>query len=132
MQFSLATIVLGFVALSSAAILDTEGIRNAERDLVDVADIHARQNAGRPVPNGTCCVANTSVKQDSCTVNGQQGRCVPGGQDCGSRLSCVAQVNLTCNNTVERGKNLCRAKAAGGKLVDGARTIDNLGQAKVN
>jgi hypothetical protein len=37
------------------------------------------QNAGRPVPNGTCCVANTSLKQDVCNVNGQSGRCVPSG-----------------------------------------------------
>ena len=37
------------------------------------------QNAGRPVPNGSCCVANTSLKQDVCNVNGQTGRCVPSG-----------------------------------------------------
>jgi hypothetical protein len=37
------------------------------------------QNAGRPVPNGACCVANTSLKQDVCNVNGQSGRCVPSG-----------------------------------------------------
>ena len=35
------------------------------------------QNNGRPVPNGGCCVANTSLKQDVCNVNGQTGRCVP-------------------------------------------------------
>jgi hypothetical protein len=34
-------------------------------------------NANRPVPEGACCVANTSLKQDVCTVNGQSGRCVP-------------------------------------------------------
>lgn len=34
-------------------------------------------NANRPVPNGACCVANTSLKQDVCNVNGQSGRCVP-------------------------------------------------------
>jgi hypothetical protein len=37
------------------------------------------QNAGRPVANGACCVANTSLKQDVCNVNGQTGRCVPSG-----------------------------------------------------
>ena len=37
------------------------------------------QNAGRPVPNGACCVAATSLKQDVCTINGAQGRCVPSG-----------------------------------------------------
>jgi hypothetical protein len=35
------------------------------------------QNANRPVPNGACCVAATSLKQDVCFVNGQSGRCVP-------------------------------------------------------
>jgi hypothetical protein len=35
------------------------------------------QNAGRPVPNGACCAANASLKQDVCNVNGQTGRCVP-------------------------------------------------------
>ncbi|KAH7025833.1 uncharacterized protein B0I36DRAFT_386223 [Microdochium trichocladiopsis] len=128
MKFSLATIVLGLAAFSSAAILDTEGIRNAERDAVIVS----RQNAGRPVPNGTCCVANTSLKQDACNVNGAAGRCVPGGQACGSRLSCVAQANLACdNNVIERGKSLCRAKVGNG-FQDGARVIQNLNQAKVN
>lgn len=34
-------------------------------------------NANRPVPAGACCVANTSLKQDVCNVNGQSGRCVP-------------------------------------------------------
>lgn len=37
------------------------------------------QNNGRPVANGACCVANTSLKQDVCNVNGQTGRCVPSG-----------------------------------------------------
>ncbi|KAJ1326445.1 hypothetical protein MN608_07892 [Microdochium nivale] len=128
MQFSLATIILGLAAMSSAAIIDTEGIRSAERAVVVVG----RQNANRPVPNGTCCVANTSLKQDTCNVNGQAGRCVPGGQACGSRLSCVAQANLACvNNIQERGKNLCRARNGNG-FIDGARTITNLNQAKVN
>lgn len=35
------------------------------------------QNDNRPVPTGACCVANTSLKQDVCNVNGQTGRCVP-------------------------------------------------------
>jgi hypothetical protein len=35
------------------------------------------QNAGRPVANGACCIAATSLKQDVCNVNGQTGRCVP-------------------------------------------------------
>lgn len=37
----------------------------------------APQNANRPVPEGACCVSNTSLKQDVCFVNGQSGRCVP-------------------------------------------------------
>ncbi|KAI1070049.1 hypothetical protein LB507_007993 [Fusarium sp. FIESC RH6] len=129
MQFSLATIILGFVAVASAGIVDVEGVRNAPRDAVHVR----RQNQNRPVPQGECCVANTSLKQDACTAsNGQAGRCVPGGNACGSRLSCVAQSNLECDNNVqERGNTLCRARAANG-LFDGGRIIQNLGEASVN
>lgn len=37
-------------------------------------------NANRPVPNGACCVANTSLRQDVCTdASGASGRCVPSG-----------------------------------------------------
>jgi hypothetical protein len=51
----------------------------------------------------------------------------------GSRLSCIAQSSLTCdNNVIERGKSLCRANAAGGGLFDGANIIQNLSQASVN
>lgn len=34
-------------------------------------------NANRPIPTGSCCVANTSLRQDVCQVNGATGRCVP-------------------------------------------------------
>lgn len=35
-------------------------------------------NAGRPVANGACCVANTSLRQDVCKdAAGASGRCVP-------------------------------------------------------
>jgi len=70
MKFSLATIVLGLAALAAAAPEEP-------------AHLMARQNQGRPVPRGTCCVANTSLKQDACiAANGQAGRCVPGGNNC--------------------------------------------------
>lgn len=79
MQFSLVTILLGLAATSSALITDAEGVRHIARDSVVVA----RQNAGRPTPSGACCVANTSLKQDTCTAtDGTQGRCVPGGNPC--------------------------------------------------
>ncbi|KAH6618328.1 hypothetical protein B0J18DRAFT_493223 [Chaetomium sp. MPI-SDFR-AT-0129] len=104
------TVLLGFVALATA------------------------QNQNRPTPNGACCVANTSLKQDACTAtNGQGGRCVPGGNNCGGALSCIAQSSLTCdNNVIERGKSLCRANAPNGGLFDGAKIIQNLAQASVN
>jgi len=35
-------------------------------------------------------------------------------------------------NVVERGNTLCRAKAPGGGLFDGANIIQNLSQATVN
>jgi hypothetical protein len=131
MQFStLASVLFSLVAVASAGVVDVEGIKNAPRDTVLVE----RQNQNRPVPNGQCCVANTSLKQDTCTAsNGEQGRCVPGGNNCGSSLSCVQQSNLQCdNNVIERGNTLCRARAGNGGLFDGARIINNLNQAQVN
>ncbi|KAK0620515.1 hypothetical protein B0T14DRAFT_432639 [Immersiella caudata] len=119
MQVSLATLLFAAAGFVSAAPQDNALI--------------ARQNQNRPVPNGQCCVANTSLKQDACRVNGQNGRCVPGGNNCGSRLSCVAQSSLTCdNNVIERGKSLCRANFPGGGFFDGANRISNLNQATVN
>ncbi|AEO55697.1 hypothetical protein MYCTH_2051955 [Thermothelomyces thermophilus ATCC 42464] len=120
MKFSLATVFLGIAAVASALPQDNP--------------IAARQNQGRPMPFGTCCIANTNLKQDACVAaNGEAGRCVPGGNDCGGRLSCIGQSSLTCdNNVIERGKSLCRAQAPGGGLFDGARIIQNLSQAKVN
>ena len=44
-----------------------------------IEERQAGANANRPVPTGACCVANTSLKQDVCNVNGQTGRCVPAG-----------------------------------------------------
>ncbi|KAK1774977.1 hypothetical protein QBC45DRAFT_21577 [Copromyces sp. CBS 386.78] len=75
-------------------------------------DIFARQNANRPVPNGSCCVGNTSLKQDICRVNGQQGKCVPANTaNCGARLTCIEDSRLTCNpNVLERGRPLCRLR----------------------
>ncbi|KAG5804347.1 hypothetical protein H9Q74_009883 [Fusarium xylarioides] len=65
-------------------------------------------------------------------ITRQAGRCVPGGNNCGGRLSCIAQANLECDaNVIERGKDLCRAKAANG-LFDGGNIIQNLSQASVN
>ncbi|KAH7304712.1 hypothetical protein B0I35DRAFT_516664 [Stachybotrys elegans] len=91
MQFSLLTIALALTG-ASAAVIET------------------RQNANRPVPNGGCCVANTSLKQDVCFVNGQSGRCVPDFiNGCGARLTCIPDSQLTCNpNQLERGRPFCR------------------------
>ncbi|EPE33748.1 hypothetical protein GLAREA_06761 [Glarea lozoyensis ATCC 20868] len=121
MQFAIASIILGFAAIASAGVAGD-------------ASIFARQNAGRPVPSGNCCVAATSVKQDTCTAtNGQTGKCVPGGAGaCNGALNCVADSGLTCDaSIIERGKPLCRAKVANG-LQDGAKVITSLSQAKVN
>lgn len=65
MQFSVTALLLALSALSTASVI-TE-----------------RQNGGRVVPTGACCVANTSLKQDACTTDaGAAGRCVPGGNPC--------------------------------------------------
>jgi hypothetical protein len=69
MQFSITAVLFGLVAISAAAITDVEGVRNTPR-----AEIDTRQAA-----NGACCIANKSLKQDACTVNGAAGKCVPGG-----------------------------------------------------
>ncbi|ETN39086.1 uncharacterized protein HMPREF1541_05308 [Cyphellophora europaea CBS 101466] len=92
------------------------------------------QNQNRPVPTGDCCVANTSLKQDTCTAaSGATGRCVPGGNDCGGSLSCVEESGLECDDSViERGNSLCRAIAGNGGLFDGANIIQSLADATVN
>ncbi|KAH7342677.1 hypothetical protein BKA65DRAFT_595758 [Rhexocercosporidium sp. MPI-PUGE-AT-0058] len=112
MQFSITALVLALSALSTATV------------------ISERQRAS---PVGACCIANTSIKQEACTTaGGAAGRCVPGGNNCGGTLSCIATANLQCDAAViERGKSLCRAKVAGG-FQDGAKVITSLSQAKVN
>jgi len=69
MQFSITAVLFGFIAISSAAITDVEGVRNTPR-----SELETRQ-----APNGACCFPNKSLKQDACTVNGAAGKCVPGG-----------------------------------------------------
>ncbi|KAL2208284.1 hypothetical protein CC79DRAFT_1334047 [Sarocladium strictum] len=122
MQFSLANVILGFAALAAAAPSSPNGFT-----------IVARQNGNRPVPQAVCCVANINLRQDKCrTTNGQAGRCVQWTFLGGNALSCVAEVNLTCDaNRRERGETLCRARASGGKLFDGNRLINTLSQAQV-
>ncbi|KAH6695273.1 hypothetical protein F5X68DRAFT_257954 [Plectosphaerella plurivora] len=129
MKFSLITI-MALAASVSAGVVDVDNVRGARRDTALVG----RQNQNRPVPSGTCCVANTSLKQDTCTSqSGATGRCVPGGNNCGGRLSCIQQSSLTCDaNVIERGKSLCRAQAPGGGLFDGGNIIQSLAQASVN
>jgi hypothetical protein len=58
MQFSISAVLFGLLAVSSAATLKIES---------------------RQAANGACCIANKSLKQDACTVNGAAGKCVPGG-----------------------------------------------------
>lgn len=129
MQFTILPVIVALAGLASAA--DTEDQSSA---------LDRRQsNANRPVPSGSCCVANTSLKQDFCNVNGQQGKCVPSGSaNCkppstklsrpskstrywkltrrdtiigGDRLTCVATKNLVCDpNRTERGREFCREK----------------------
>ncbi|KAF3048108.1 hypothetical protein E8E12_010393 [Didymella heteroderae] len=124
MQFSIAAVLFGLVAISSAAITDVEGVYNVAR-----ADIETRQAA-----NGACCIPNKSLKQDACTVNGAAGKCVPGGPAaCNGALNCVANNQLTCDNAVkERSGVLCRFQLPNGKIQDGAKQITSLSQAKVN
>ncbi|PHH50980.1 hypothetical protein CFIMG_004435RAa [Ceratocystis fimbriata CBS 114723] len=110
MHLSLRTAFVSLLTLANAASLERPGAAINRRSPA----IEARQsqgvNANRPVPTGACCVANTSLKQDVCSVNGQSGRCVPASvNNCGSVLTCIEDNRLTCDPQVlERGRPLCR------------------------
>lgn len=69
MQFSITFAIVALSAVVSAGV--------AQPPTSNVNNLVARQNAGRPVPNGLCCAENRSLKQDVCNVRGQRGRCVP-------------------------------------------------------
>jgi len=76
MKSIVSTAIVAFVATTSAAVADFEGVAGLPR----AATLFDRQNGanqGRPVPSAACCVAGASLKQDVCNVNGQSGRCVP-------------------------------------------------------
>ncbi|KAF5854330.1 hypothetical protein GGP41_007113 [Bipolaris sorokiniana] len=100
MQFTTSAIILALSALAAA--------------------MPQGANANRPVPNGACCVANTSLKQDVCNVNGQTGRCVPDSvNNCGAQLTCIEDSRLTCDpNTLERGRPLCRRTPGASVRID--------------
>ncbi|KAL0943738.1 uncharacterized protein CTRU02_201625 [Colletotrichum truncatum] len=110
MKFSIQTALLAIVAATgvSAAAVEDPAMAAVRRNTI----LMERQgaNANRPVPNGACCVANTSLKQDVCNVNGQTGRCVPDSvNNCGARLTCIEDNRLTCDATQqERGRPFCR------------------------
>ncbi|CAJ2510388.1 Uu.00g050910.m01.CDS01 [Anthostomella pinea] len=97
MQFSITSL---FAALALAAT-------------TSAAAIESRQNDNRPVADGACCVADSSLKEDVCTVNGAAGKCVPAGSaNCGAALTCVQVDLLTCDaNTLENGRPRCRPTA---------------------
>ncbi|KAK2032050.1 hypothetical protein LX32DRAFT_636642 [Colletotrichum zoysiae] len=79
MKFTLqsAVLALAFALQASAAAVEDPSMAAVRRNTL----LMERQgvNANRPVANGACCIANTSLKQDVCNVNGQTGRCVPDG-----------------------------------------------------
>lgn len=103
MKFSFVPVVAALAGFAAALDADASTTGQLAR---------RQSNGGRPVPNGACCVANTSLKQDFCNVNGQQGKCVPSGSaNCGAQLTCVAQSNLVCDpNRTERGREFCRER----------------------
>ncbi|TLS30773.1 hypothetical protein PpBr36_02544 [Pyricularia pennisetigena] len=117
MQFSFATVIFGLAALAAAT------------PAAPSSQLAARQNSA----TGTCCIPNRSLKQEICTTEtGEAAKCVPGGNACGSALSCVGNSRLACDNTIsERSGKLCRTKVNGGFL-DGARVVKNLRDSKVN
>ncbi|KAI6381331.1 hypothetical protein MCOR25_001263 [Pyricularia grisea] len=108
MKFSIASTFVTLLAVASAATVETPE-QSLDRRAVLLMERQGA-NANRPVPEGSCCVANTSLKQDVCRVNGQSGRCVPSGSaNCGERLTCIQDSALTCDpNRQERGRPFCR------------------------
>ncbi|KAK0710224.1 hypothetical protein B0T26DRAFT_861501 [Lasiosphaeria miniovina] len=110
MKFSIAAVLVSLLAAGNALVIEDPHMTPVRRDVL----LLERQNAnnGRPVSNGACCIANTSKKQDVCTVNGQQGKCVPANTaGCNAKLTCIRNAALTCNNNVlENGRPLCRPK----------------------
>ncbi|WYZ38704.1 hypothetical protein EsH8_III_000618 [Colletotrichum jinshuiense] len=112
MKFSFQAVFLALTAAAQVSALAVEdpAMTAVRRNVL----LMERQgaNANRPVPTGACCVANTSLKQDVCNVNGQTGRCVPAGvNNCGEKLTCIEDSRLTCDqNTLERGRPLCRLR----------------------
>jgi hypothetical protein len=75
MKLSIATTLLSILSLASALAVEDPAMTPVRREVL----LLERQgvNNGRPVTNGACCIAGTSKKEDVCTVNGQQGKCVP-------------------------------------------------------
>ncbi|OHE96763.1 hypothetical protein CORC01_07909 [Colletotrichum orchidophilum] len=112
MKFTLQTVLFALTMAigASAAAVEDPSSAAARRNVL----LMERQgaNANRPVPNGACCVANTSLKQDVCNVNGKTGRCVPDNiNNCGSSLTCIEDSRLDCDpKTLERGRPLCRRR----------------------
>ncbi|OLN84937.1 hypothetical protein CCHL11_04037 [Colletotrichum chlorophyti] len=105
-----AIVALAAALTANAAAIEDPASAAIRRDVLLLERQGA--NANRPVPSGSCCVANTSLKQDVCNVNGQTGRCVPAGvNNCGARLTCIEDNRLACDpNTLERGRPLCRLR----------------------
>lgn len=75
MKFSITASLFALLAVANAVAIEEPGMAAVRRDVL----LLERQgvNANRPVANGACCIAATSLKQDVCNVNGKTGRCVP-------------------------------------------------------
>ncbi|TLD33191.1 hypothetical protein PspLS_00999 [Pyricularia sp. CBS 133598] len=129
MKFSIASTFVTLLAVASAATVETPE-QSLDRRAVLLMERQGA-NANRPVPEGSCCVANTSLKQDVCRVNGQNGRCVPSGSaNCGARLTCIQDSALTCDaKKKERGRPFCRP--TNGRKRDVRSASDIVGAAAV-
>ncbi|TQN73444.1 hypothetical protein CSHISOI_02022 [Colletotrichum shisoi] len=105
-----ALLVLALVLHASAAAVEDPAMAAVRRDTLLMERQGANEN--RPVPDGACCIANTSQKQDVCNVNGQTGRCVPDNvNNCNEKLTCIEDSRLDCDpNTLENGRPRCRRR----------------------
>ncbi|KAK8112184.1 uncharacterized protein PG998_008641 [Apiospora kogelbergensis] len=116
MQLHLAALLLSVAGLGSAGVADLEGVRHAARQDYVGGSLDCAAYGG----------ANGGANGGPTAATG------PSPRASGGTLSCVAQSNLGCTNTIqERGKNLCRARVGNNRYQDGTRVITNLNQAQI-
>lgn len=73
MKCTILAALLPLLAFANGLAIEEPGMTPAIRREI----LMGRQNNGRVVASGACCIAGQSKKQDVCNVNGAAGKCVP-------------------------------------------------------